>query len=312
MRASVAFWSAPLRLNRLDLNLLVALDALLTECSITRAATRIHLSQPATSGALSRLREYFGDELLVRIGSEMRPTPLGESLANPVRNILMQIQATVEGGLEFDAQNSDRRFGFLMSDYASTSVMPKVVQHLAHVAPGIRIEFFMATDHPAQELEKGNVDFLLMPEHVISPEHPSEKLFEEEFVCLLCKDHPLTQKSFTLDALQTLKQVVVRFGSNRDMTQDQYIIRQDFGLDLPTDIICSTFNATPQYLPGTHRGAIVYRRLAEEWCRFLPLKILKLPIDLPRISWLLQWHQYRDLDPGIQWMRSALKKIVKD
>ena len=85
-----------MRLNRLDLNLLVVLDALLSERSITRAAERINLSQPATSGALARLRDYFDDPLLVRVGTSMQPTPLGEALGKPISNILMEIQATVE------------------------------------------------------------------------------------------------------------------------------------------------------------------------------------------------------------------------
>lgn len=301
-----------MRLNRLDLNLLVALDALLTERSITRAAERIHLSQPATSGALARLREYFGDELLVRVGAQMKPTPLGESLANPVHNILMQIQATVERGIEFEAKESDRRFGFLMSDYSSTTLMPQLIRKLAKKAPRVQIEVFMATDNPAEQLEKGRVDFLLMPEFVKSESHPAMVIYKDDFVCLACAENPLTEKTLTLEKFMELGHVTVRFGNTRDKSQDQNIFARDYGIEPRIDIIASTFNAVPQYLPGTDRIATVYKRLAEKWCEFLPLKILPVPVEMPPIPWVLQWHQYRDLDPGIQWMRKMIQETVNE
>ena len=284
-----------MRLNRLDLNLLVALDALLTERSITRAAERIHLSQPATSGALSRLREYFGDELLVRVGSQMKPTPLGESLANPVHNILMQIQSTVERGVEFEAEESDRSFRFLMSDYTSTVLMPPLIRKLSRLAPGVQIEVLMATDNPAEQLEKGHVDFLLMPEFVKSPSHPTLPVYEDEFVCLMCADNPLTEQTLTRERFLELGHVAVLFGNNRSKSQDQNLLLENYGIE-----------------PGTPRIATLYRRLAETWCQFLPLKILPLPVELPSIRWILQWHQYRDLDPGIQWMRKIIRETLSE
>ena len=135
-----------MRLNRLDLNLLVALDALLTERSITLAAERICLSQPATSGALARLREFFNDDLLVRVGAKMQPTPLGESLAEPVHNILLQIQATVERGIEFDPFTCNRKFKFLAGDYSSTVLLTAVAKHINTLAPEIQFEFFIPTN----------------------------------------------------------------------------------------------------------------------------------------------------------------------
>src|SRR5262245_4933192 len=112
-----------MRFNRLDLNLLVALDALLAEQNITRAAERLHLSQSAVSGALARLREHFQDELLVQVGRRMTRTPLAESLAQPVREILAQVQATVERRPGFDPSTSDRQFSIMVSDYVTTVLM---------------------------------------------------------------------------------------------------------------------------------------------------------------------------------------------
>lgn len=301
-----------MRLNRLDLNLLVALDALLTERSITRAAERIHLSQPATSGALARLREYFGDELLVRVGSEMKPTPLGESLANPVHNILMQIQATVERGVEFVPGEAERRFRFLLSDYTSTTLITHVVRKLADIAPGIQLEIFMPNNTPAEELEKGKVDFLIMPLHVLSQDHPLLELYEDDFVCLGCTENPSLAEPLTLDTYMSLGHVTVLFGSGRERSQDQIILQDKHGLDPRVEVVASSFNNIAQYLPGTNRIATVYRQLANYWCEFLPLKIMEMPMDLPAVKWGVQWHQYRDLDPGMQWMRKFIQEVVSE
>ncbi len=301
-----------MRLNRLDLNLLVALDALLTERSITRAAERIHLSQPATSGALARLREYFGDELLVRVGFEMKPTPLGESLANPVHNILMQIQATVERGVEFNAAEAERRFRFLLSDYTSTILITHVVRRLAEEAPGIQLEIFMPNNSPADELEKGNVDFLIMPMHVLAQEHPVQDLYEDDFVCLGWSENPALAEPLTPENFMSLGHVTVLFGSGRERSQDQIILQDKQGLDPRIEVVASSFNNIAQYLPGTNRIATVYRQLALYWCEFLPLKSMEHPIEIPAVQWGLQSHQYRDLDPGIQWMRQFILHVIKE
>jgi LysR family nod box-dependent transcriptional activator len=301
-----------MRLNRLDLNLLVALDALLSERSITRAAERIHLSQPATSGALARLREFFEDELLVRVGAQMMPTPLGESLATPVHNILMQIQTTVDRRLEFDAAQSDRRFRFLMSDYTASTFMVKVVRKLAELAPNMQLEFFAPTNNPDEKLEQGEVDFLLMPDHVLSKVHPKHKLFDEDFVCIGCRDNPAMNKAMTLKDYLELGHVSVRFGSHRVRSQDQIYLQDKQGIEPRVEIITSTFTTIPQYLVGTKRIATVYRQLAETWINFLPLKMLPVPVAIPEIPWGLQWHKYRDLDPGVQWLRKLIISVANE
>jgi len=300
------------RLNRLDLNLLVALDALLTERSITVAAERICLSQPATSGALSRLREFFGDELLVRVGSKMQPTPLGESLAEPVHNILMQIQATVERGVEFDPASCMRNFKFYIGDYNASVFMTHVAQRIADIAPGIQMEFFMPTNKPTEELERGHVDFLMMPKSVIHETHPSTDLFSEGFVCIGCATNEKVSEDMTIESYMELGHVTVQFGTNRVSSQDQLLLKVEHGLEPRTEIITSTFNAIPQFLPGTKRIATVYRHLAEHWQQFLPIKTVPVPVTLPAVTWAIQWHKFRDHDPGLKWMREQIIATAKE
>lgn len=301
-----------MRLNRLDLNLLIALDALLTECSITRAAEKIHLSQPATSGALARLRDYFGDELLVRVGSRMKPTALGESLAAPVHNILLQIQAMVEGGVEFDAAESDRCFRILMSDFSSGQLMPPLVRHLSEIAPNVQIEVLPTVNHPTDELEQGNTDFLIMPEHLLSPDHPSRQLFVEHFVVIGCKKNPAMRKKLTPEKYMGMHHVTARFGANRALSFDQILLNERFGVELRYDIISASFNGIPELLLETDRIATVYSSMAKRWCEYLPLKMQPLPFELPHVQWAVQWHQYRDLDPGLKWLRNQLVQVAAE
>ncbi len=295
-----------MRLNRLDLNLLVALDALLTERSITVAAERICLSQPATSGALSRLREFFDDELLIRVGSKMQPTPLGESLAEPVHNILMQIQATVERGVEFDPASYKRNFKFYIGDYNASVFMTHVAKRIAETAPGIQMEFFMPTNKPTEELERGHVDFMIMPRAVSHEAHPSMDLFSEGFVCISCESNDKVTDNMTVEDYMALGHVTVQFGTNRAPSQDQLLLKIEHGLEPRTEIITSTFNAIPQFLPGTKRVATVYRHLAEHWQQFLPIKIVPVPVLLSEVTWAIQWHKFRDHDPGLKWMREQI------
>jgi len=291
------------RLNRLDLNLLVALDALLTERSITVAAERIFLSQPATSGALARLRDYFDDALLVRVGSKMQPTPLGESLAEPVHNILMQIQATVERGLEFEPANCERKFKFYVGDYAATIFMSHLAQRVRKEAPGIKMEFFMPTNKPGEELERGHIDFMLLPEVTLHEDHPVRSLFTEQFVCLACQQNDAVNEQMSVETFMELGHVSVQFGSHRVPGQDQLLLKSEHGLAPRIEIITSTFNSIPQFLVGTPRIATVYSHLAEHWKKFLPLKTVPVPVPLPNVAWGLQWHKYRDLDPALKWLK---------
>ena len=173
-----------MNLNRLDLNLLVALDALLTGRSITRASERLHLSPSATSGALARLRTYFSDELLTQIGRRMVPTPLGESMQGAVRDCLLHVQQTVDTRPQFDPATSKRNFRIKMSDYVSTVLMPPALRRLQSEAPGVTFELLANDDEPWESLSRGEIDFLVLPQKFILPDHPAQVLFEEEYVCV--------------------------------------------------------------------------------------------------------------------------------
>src|SRR5438105_5908792 len=142
----------------LDLNLLVALDALLAEKSVTRAGVRLHLSQSATSGALARLRDAFHDSLLVQVGRAMTLTPLAEGLVDPVRELLLQAETIVNSSPAFDAATSTRRFRMMMSDYVEAVVMTEALPQIQKLAPGVSVELISNHEGGCEALERGEID----------------------------------------------------------------------------------------------------------------------------------------------------------
>jgi DNA-binding transcriptional LysR family regulator len=294
-----------MNLNRLDMNLLVALDALLTERSITRAGERLHLSPSATSGALSRLRTYFADELLTQIGRRMVPTPLGESLQGAVRDCLLHVQQTVEIRPQFDPATSKRNFKIKMSDFVSTVLMPPALKRLQSEAPGVTFELLANDDEPWESLSRGEIDFLVLPQKFIHPDHPSQVLFEEEYVCVCWAGNTSVGDSITLDQCLALGHVVTRLGTLRPPTVDAWFFEQ-FGHSRRVEVVATTFASVPHMLVGTNRLSIMHRRLADLYCKPLSLKVLPVPVEMPRLVEMIQWHKYRDRDPGRVWMTDVL------
>lgn len=295
--------------NRLDLNLLVALDALLTEQNITRASERVHLSQSAMSGALARLREYFGDELLVQVGRRMVPTPLGESLAAPVREVLLKVETTIQARPEFDPATSCRNFRLLMSDYVSTVLMAPALPRLQQLAPQVTFELLPYFESQWESLDRGEIDFLIMPTEYLRDGHPAETLFEDSYTCVVWAGNPLVGDAITLDQYLELGHIVVRFGQQRVPAFDEWFFNR-FDRTRRIEIIATTFNAIPQLIIGTTRIATVHKRLAAFYARFLPLKFVAPPIEMPTLTEAIVWHKYRDPDPGNTWVRHMLKEAA--
>lgn len=166
-----------MHLAGLDLNLLVVLDALLTEKSVTRAGQRIKLSQSATSAALSRLRHFFGDELLVPVGNHMMLTPHAIGIQEQVRDIILRTEAIARNKTAFVPAAATRHFRLIMSDYPATVLMPNVLAQAHKAAPGLTFEILPVSDPDSDELERGEADLRIMPQQWISRRHPSEHLY---------------------------------------------------------------------------------------------------------------------------------------
>ncbi|MBS99828.1 MAG: nodulation protein NfeD [Oceanospirillaceae bacterium] len=298
-----------MRFNKFDMNLLVVLDALLTERNITRAGEKLFLSQSATSGALARLREYFDDQLLVQVGRKMVLTPLAESLVKPVRSLLIQARATLETRPDLDPAQSTRKITIIMSDYTSMVVMPEVTRRASKQAPGISFEILSPGDDPMTELDQGNVDFLLMPGTFLSDRHPKATLFTEQFVCICDNDNALVGDTIAGGEYEALGHIAVGFGSHGRPGIDS-VLTERAGIDRRVDVTVNAYSLVPQYVLGTERIATVHKRLAEFWAQFLPIRAVQPLFELPSIPWCLQWHQYRDMDPITLWVRDLMMEVM--
>lgn len=300
--------------RNLDLNLLVALDALLAERNITRAGKRLHLTQSAMSGALARLRDYFGDELLVQIGRRMLPTPLGESLIEPVRQALLDIQSAIITKTTFDPKTSKRQFKLMMSDYAATVLMSAAIPRIEALAPRIRLDVLSNdVDSPSEELERGSVDFLIMPQQYLLMDHPSERLFEDEYTCVGWVENPLlpSGERLSLEDYLALGHVVAQFGTARGVMFDEWLVDR-MGFERRVEVVVMNFTSVFPSIVGTRRIATIHRRLAQFYAQYLPLRLFELPLDAPPFAEAVQWHRHFCADPGTLWMRRMLHDAARD
>jgi DNA-binding transcriptional LysR family regulator len=297
-----------MRFNKLDLNLLVALDALLSERSISRAAERVHLSQSAMSNALGRLREYFDDELLVQVGRKMEPTPRAEALTDAVRDVLVRVEATISTQPAFVAAESTREFRLLVSDYTMTTLMPHLLARIYVAAPNIRIDLRPQVAHPERALERADADLLIIPREYCSSEHPAETLLEEQFCCVLWKDSPLAVGPLTREAYLDAGHVVVLPGAGQPALEDWFV--QRLGVSRRVEVTTYSFAASTQLLVGTQRIATVHRRLALQAQRHEPIVIREVPLSMPTMHQTVQWHKHRTADAGLAWLRQQLRLTV--
>jgi LysR family nod box-dependent transcriptional activator len=307
----------------LDLNLLVVLDALLTEQNTTRAGELVCLGQSATSASLARLREFFGDPLLVRSGQKMVLTPLAQELVEPVRHVLRQTESIANCNLKFDPKSSNRTFKVNMSDYGTTAILPALLKRVKKIAPNVRIEMRFYTGGTAQVsnlpagdelrsyLELGDVDFLAVLKDFLSPLHPAEELFNDHYVGVVWSGNRLVKRHISLEQFFSMSHVVVRLGPHQTHTQEEIAIQQA-GPERRIELVVSTFGLVPNVLIGTDFITVMHAQHAKFYQKFMPIKLLPLPFQLPVVNMHIQWHRYHDHDPGTLWFRDLMKQAAKD
>jgi len=298
-----------MRLNRLDLNLLVALDALLTERSITRAAERLHLTPSALSSALSRLRDYFEDELLVQVGRKMEPTPRAEALHDAVRDVLVRIDSTIASRPRFDPTASDRLFRICLSDYTQMVIAPHLLALCAQEGCTVRFEFLPQVMNPQRTLERGEADLLVIPRGFLSPDHPEELLFEEHFVCLLWAHSPLAQGEFSFERYLAAGHIIMQPPGGVGDSFESWFVKR-YGVTRRVAVQSYGFAAMPALVCGTDLVATVHARLAQCFAHTWPLAIRPPPLPIEGMQQAMQWHKYKTQDPGLVWLRETLRRAV--
>lgn len=294
-----------MRFGRLDLNLLVALDALLTEKSVSLAADRLCLSQSATSSALGRLREYFGDDLLVVKGRNMILTARAEELIEPVRAVLEQVRTTIAVAPEFVPATSDRQVRIMASDYSTQVLLAGTIADLARDAPNMRFEIQPMHEGPVEALERGYIDLLVTIDYAISADHPSQILFEDDYVVVGWNGNPAMEGPMTRDLYFELGHVTARFGKARVPAFEDWFVRRQ-KQQRRVEVVAPTFLSLPGLVVNTDRIATVHRRMAEMVVRNMPLVMREMPFAIPPIREACQWHISNNNDRPLRWVVERL------
>ncbi len=294
-----------MRLKGLDLNLLVALDILLEERSVSRAAERLHLSQPAASAALSRLRIFFHDELLVLHGKRLIPTSYAESLMPEVKRIISQVDTMISMSTDFDPLLSERQFRLMTSDYILNVLLHPVIISTQPKAPKVTFDIRLSGDDGGAEFERGKIDLVIVPEEYLNTHHPFEPLFEECHVVVGWEGNALLDKKLSKEAFLNAGHIDVSLGSTGGTFTGTRM--QKLGIQRRVEIYAPHFSSVPWLLQGTNRLAVLQERLAQKFAKVLPLKYVPLPFEFPKMRMMAQYHSAKTNDQGLKWLRQCLK-----
>ncbi len=306
-----------MQFHRFDLNLLIALDTLLREKNITRAAEKVFVSQPAMSAALHRLRDYFGDPLLVRVGRDMELSPRGQSLVDPVREALLLIQATLGTQPNFTAATTQREFTLILSEEAVPGLLPAILERVSSEAPGIRINFELVSQTALSRLEYGDADLCLCLDSLRLFEvraYPetlrSVRLRPVRWICAVDADHPTLGDTISAEQYFSLPHV---FGRPSGYTASaEELVRRLLDIELRVHIAVPSLLHLPLVLRGTRLVATLPERVTEMFAPSLPIKTFPLPFETPPMHEILLWHKRNESDPAHAWLRNLVVRLTEN
>lgn len=300
-----------MRFDGLDLNLLVALDAILAEGTITAAAGRLNLSQSAMSSALGRLRAYFEDDLFVQAGRRTVPTSLAIELREPVRDILMRLRSAVTRREAFDPQCSTRQVSIACSDYFCRVALARALNRLEALAPRMTVEVRPIGDGAFEQMRRGELDMIFAPKSSVNRPLPQLDLYDDDFVAVAWSGHPTIRDRLTLDDFLACGHVVSRFGPEMRDGHDQQML-DALGLSRRVEVSVPEFERLPLFIVGTRRIGLLPRLMAGRLSRHMPLRVLDLPFACPRITVTMHWCAHHGDDATHTWLRGVLAGIITD
>lgn len=294
-----------MRYHRLDLNLLVALDALLEESSVSRAADRVFISQPAMSNALARLRAHFNDQLITQVGRRMVLTERAQALRPGVRDVLLRILELTRPVDDFDPTRDRRHFKLAASDYFAVCVLPRLLRYLEQHAPAIELDVLPLSPKLSEELDRGELDILIVPTIYAFEEHRQQSLFEDDWVCVAWQGNRHLGKTLSLKKYLALEHVVKR-ENHPDFPPMDELLTSRLGLVRKVAVRVSQYSLLPVSVVGTERIATVQRGLAEQYRQWYHLSVYRCPFEAEPLHELMQWHRVNDVDSGHAWLRAAI------
>jgi DNA-binding transcriptional LysR family regulator len=296
-----------------NLNLLVALDALLEERHVTRASARIGLSQSGMSHALAQLRRIFDDPLFVRGRGGVEPTLRALELAEPVRRGLQAFSEALARPGDFDPTTSQERFTIAMNDYAELVLLPALMRRLAQAGPRISLQVVPAWGEVPEGLGRGELDVAVIGRvSPAPPGHLQRRLFDDEFVCIVRKGHPRIGRRLTLAGYLGESHVLVTQEPGAlgiaDRVLEKISERRHIGARVPR------FFMVPALVAETDLIGLIDSRVARYFARQLPLRLLRPPLRFPPSppdsGYHLVWHARSDRDPARTWLRNLITEVA--
>lgn len=292
-----------------DWNLLKCLEALLAERNVTRAARRVGLSQPAMSRALGRLRTVFGDELFVRAGKGMEPTPRAEKLVSLLRDMRESLTIAVAESV-FQPRTSEREFVVAGADLAELTLVPKLVRVLAREAPLVSLRYVSAARGPEEMLLDRSVDLVLNPRLASEGSRiVGQKLFDEEFSCIVRADHPEVGRRLGLAKFCALEHLLIAPRGTRGGIVDGKLA--ELGLRRRVALLVPSFLSAPEIVAQSDLIATLPTRIARLAASRLPLRVLPPPLEVPGFSMMQYWSAVHTDDPAHRFLRGAMERAAR-
>ena len=297
-------------LRRIDVNLIVVLDAILTEMNLTRAGEAVGMSQPAVSGALARLRQQYGDPLLVRKGRVFELTELAEALKPIVAEAMNEIQRTFEIMPTFDPKVSTRTFSIAASDYVLSQMTGQLLELIEHEAPGVNISFdSLPPDASISPVDLLRRDVIISGDPRIAGKRKS--LFSDRFVCIVDDKNPrLRGGKLSLADLEELRFVRATFGEDITTQVDQLLSQA--GVVPRIGITVRGFVPVPFAVADSTMIGFVPERLAEQYKESLGLVIAETPLPPSMLIEAVHWHPSKTSDPALKWLIEMLRKTSEN
>lgn len=292
-------------IKNIDLNLLKALDALLDERSVTRAAERLSLTQPAMSGMLTRLRESFNDPLFVRSQRGIVPTQRALDLAVPVKKVLAEI-ATLLQPAEFDPHSARLTLTIAATDYALQAIAVPFLVELKKRAPQIRVALLPIENQLlSQQLERGEIDLALLTPPNCPAELHARRLYDEDYVCVMRSDHPNAKQPLSLDEFCTLEHALFSYtGGGFIGVTDEALAR--IGRSRQVMLSVKSFLVMASILRASDMIAVVPKRLVDS---LDGLATQPTPIPVEGFTKIAAWHERTHQDPAHRWIRELLFEL---
>ncbi|MGM4916262.1 LysR family transcriptional regulator [Tardiphaga sp. 813_E8_N1_3] len=305
--------AARVNLRNIDLNLLVILDALLTERNVSRAGERIGLSQSAMSAALARLRDIFSDPLLVRVGRDLALTRNAEDLIVSLKESLSKIEQTLTRRPGFNPATDARTFSISASDYAGLVLLTPLVKMIVNEAPNVTVHLLPRARDAARVLQTNQADIVIEPVELFGPnDYPTAALLSDRWLCAVDANHPdVTGNELSERQFLELPHLVYGIGNDRQLNlADQHLA--DTGVQRRIEVTVESFLLNPFLIEGTRLVSLILERAAKRLLGTVNIKLLESPIAVPDIHEAMYWHPRHTTDPGHKWLRDRLLSVAQE